>query len=373
MKKLIEIVKELTSIQGNVGYEENVISYIIDFTDNLNYEATVDNIGNISVHLTPENTGKKKVMFFAHSDEVGMMVRKIDSNGFIYCEKLGSLNPNCLAGLKMKIENDGKKFDAVIGVKSHHFSKVGSEDRKQKAAQDYFLDVGAKNREQVLEAGIDVGARVSYKSQFVQLLNNCVANKSMDDRALVAILLYTLQELDVNQIDCDLYFVFGVQEEFNTRGILPMARKINPDLAIGLDVTPATDSPDLLGYSEIKIGEGPALTYMNHHSRGTLAGIVPNNKLLKYIENLANEKSFQIQKEVATGILTETAYLSIENEKIIVANISLPTRYTHTPVEIISLIDLEQIGVLIKSIAYSYNDCLNFGKHQDLKKKGGRK
>ncbi len=366
MKDLIEIVEELTSLQGNVGYEDEVIRYIVDFASGLGYSCNVDKIGNVKIHITPENIGQKKLMFFAHSDEVGMMIRKIDDHGFIYCEKLGSLNPKCLAGLKMQIEIGEKKFNAVIGVKSHHLSGVESKAEGTKA-QDYYLDVGAESKEQVLKAGIRVGARVSYKSQFVRLLNGLVANKSMDDRALIAILLYELQGLKKENISCDLYYVIGVQEEFNTRGIMPMARTIHPDLAVGLDVTPATDSPDLNGYSEIRVGHGPALTYMNHHSRGTLAGIVPNEKLLHYIEKLAEKNGFSIQREVATGILTETAYLAIENEDISVASISLPTRYTHTPVEVISLKDLEKVGVLITSLIYQYDSETDFGKNQDIK------
>ena len=92
MEKLKTIIRELTDLQGNVGYEDAVIHSVADHLEKFG-KVTIDHLGNLICHLTPKNVGKKKVMLFGHTDEVGMMVKAISDDGFVFCEKLGSLNP----------------------------------------------------------------------------------------------------------------------------------------------------------------------------------------------------------------------------------------------------------------------------------------
>lgn len=367
MERLKQLIMELTNLSGNVGYEDRVIEYLLKSFKN-NQQISIDILGNFTFHVTPENTGKQKVMLFGHMDEVGMMVSRIDETGFIYCEKLGSLNPSCLAGLKLELHGEKGFVNGVVGVKSHHLAKQ-KESKTLENARDYYLDIGASSRAEVLNAGIDIGTPVTFKPQFLELYGECIANKAMDDRASLGILLYLVENLALEKLNIDLFLVFSVQEEFNTRGIMPTVREINPKIVIGLDVTPATDTPDLLGLSEIKLGKGPALTYMNHHSRGTLAGIVPNKQFLTYLENIGNRFDIPMQKEVATGILTETAYIAIESNQTVVANISLPTRYTHTPVEVIDLNDAMGIYRLLAAFLTSLDGNRKFGKNIDFERR----
>ncbi|MFM2487963.1 M42 family peptidase [Enterococcus avium] len=370
MERLKQLILELTNLPGNVGYEDKVIEYLIeDIGDQ--YEISLDILGNMTVRLTPHNIGKQKVMLFGHMDEVGMMVNHIDERGFIHCEKLGSLNPTCLAGLKLELHGEKGPVNGVVGVKSHHLAKQ-KEGKTQENARDYYLDIGATSREEVLNAGIDIGSPVTFKPQFLELTGKCIANKAMDDRALLGILIYLIENLPMEKLNVDLYLVFSVQEEFNTRGIMPTVREIDPEIVIGLDVTPATDTPDLLGLSEIKLGNGPALTYMNHHSRGTLAGIVPNKQFLSYLEDIGKKAGISMQREVATGILTETAYIAIESNRTVVANISLPTRYTHTPIEVINLDNALGIYQLLAEFLNSLNGTQSFGKNIDFERSENR-
>lgn len=369
MKDLKQYIEELTNLQGNVGYEDEVIDYVMNELEEHSDNLTIDTLGNITLHLTPENTSKPKVMIFGHMDEVGMMVKRIDDYGFLKLEKLGSISAPSLPGTRVSIEGKHGKVNGVIGVKSHHLSK--DDKQEQLSVQSIYVDIGAKDKESALKAGVEVGNPVAVIPQFLELLDNCVSNKSMDDRALLAIMMYLIKNLDVSKLNVDLYLVFSVQEEFSIRGIIPTSRQIKPDIVIGLDVTPATDTPELRGFSEISVGDGPAFTYMQHHGR-TLAGIVVNKQFLNYLENIASENDIQYQREVATGILTETAYISIDNTECAVANISLPTRYTHTPVEIVSLDDCHSIYSLLTSFLYKVDETTKFGKDVDYYKRKKR-
>ena len=354
-------IKELTEINGNCGYEDEVIKYLVGVLKDNADEVRVDSIGNLTVVYKSGIENAKKVMLFAHMDEVGMVVRKIEDNGIIRVQKLGSVNPNVLPGTVVEVIGKKGSKVGVIGVKSHHF--LQPEDKyKVDNFEKLYIDIGAKSFENVEELGITVGTPIVYKSHFNELSNNQISNKAMDNRAAISILAKLGNTIDKRKLNCDLYLVFGVQEEFNTRGMLPVVREVIPDIAIGFDVTPSCDVPDLKSYSDVVIGKGPALTYMNHHGRGTLAGLVPNVRFLSYIEEIAKECKIPIQREVAVGVLTETAYILFENSNTVVANISIPTRYTHTPIEVVSLEDIKHCYNIVYNFLNKYTGTEEFQK-----------
>ncbi|MGF7059456.1 M42 family metallopeptidase [Brassicibacter mesophilus] len=366
MDKLKNLIKDLTEINGNSGYEDEIIRYVYNRLKNKCDEITVDSIGNVTAKYLCGKTNAKRIMLFAHMDEVGMVVRKIEDNGLIRAEKLGSINPNVLPGQAVEVIGSKGKIVGVIGAKSHHFLKP--EDKyKVDGFDKLYIDIGAISKENVYELGVEVGNPIVMQSRFNVLANNMICNKAMDDRALLAILVYLGENIRKEALDCDLYLVFSVQEEFNIRGIMPVVRDVVPDIAIGLDVTPSCDVPDIEAYSGVVIGKGPALTYMNHHGRGTLAGLVPNIKFLSFIENICKENNIPVQREVALGVLTETAYILFENSKTVVANISIPTRYTHTPVEVVSLEDILYCYNLLSNFLKKYESNQEFGKFTIVK------
>lgn len=361
MTEIKKLIYDLTNLDGNCGNEDKIIKYILEKLKNKADEIRLDSIGNVVAIFKTNKKNPKKIMIFAHMDEVGMIVRKIDDDGFIRVEKLGSCNPNILSGLRVEIITEKGKIPGVIGVKSHHF--LQPEDKgKIPLMKDIYIDIGAFSKKDVEKCGIKVGTPIVYKSDFLELQNNLISNKAMDDRALVAVLINLGLNIDKEKLDNDLYIVFSVQEEFNTRGILPMFKSIEPDFIFGFDITPACDTPDLKFYSNVKVGDGVAITYMNHHSRGTLAGLTPNFKLLNFIEKIAEDNKIKFQREVATGILTETAYIILESKNGVVANISIPTRYTHSNIEVLSLEDVLASYNLIENIVYKLQSTHDFSK-----------
>lgn len=361
MKKFMRLIRELTDLNANSGYEDEIIKYVTNILKNKADEIKVDAIGNVTAIIRCGIKNAKRIMLFAHMDEVGMVVRKIENNGVIRVEKLGSVNPNILPGSVVEIMGCKGKVVGVIGAKSHHFLKP--EDKyKVNGFDKLYIDIGATSKEDVQEMGIQVGNPIAMQSRFNELANNMISNKAMDDRGPLSILIRLAENLKKDELNSDLYLVFSVQEEFNIRGILPVFREVVPDIALGLDVTPSCDVPDVESYSDVVIGKGPALTYMNHHGRGTLAGLVPNIKFLSLLEEIAQKNDIPIQREVALGVLTETAYILFENSKTVVANISIPTRYTHTPIEVISLEDIMNCYSLLSKFLKEYKPTQEFGK-----------
>lgn len=361
MERFKKLIRELTEINGNSGHEDRVIKYVVNTLKDKADEINVDSIGNVTAIFKCGTKEVKKVMLFAHMDEVGMVIRKIEENGVLRAEKLGSVNPNILPGSAVEVLGDKGKVPGVIGIKSHHFLKP--EDKyKVDGFDKLYIDIGATSKEDAKKIGVKVGNPIVMQSRFNDLANNMISNKAMDDRASLSVLIRLAENIKKEELNCDLYLVFSVQEEFNTRGIMPAVREIIPDIAIGLDVTPSCDVPDVESYSDVVIGKGPALTYMNHHGRGTLAGLVPNVKFLSWLEEIACENDIPCQREVALGVLTETAYILFENSKTVVANISIPTRYTHTPIEVVSLEDIMHCYNLLYNFLKQYKSTQEFGK-----------
>ena len=363
MDRMKKYVRELTELPGNSGYEDEVIKYLYEKLKDKADHIKVDSIGNLTVKFNSSEKSSKKVMLFGHMDEVGLVIRKIEDSGFLRMEKLGSVNLNTLPGLVVEIAGKKGTVTGVVGVKSHHYLKpdekgiIGSYEK-------LYIDIGASSKENAHELGIETGDPVTIKSNFNELANGLISNKAMDDRAPLAALLCLAEEIGKEKLDYELYIVFSVQEEFNIRGILPAVREIKPDIAIGVDVTPSCDTPELAGYSDVAIGKGPGITYMNHHGRGTLAGYLPNRKFSAYMEETCRENNIPFQREVALGVLTETAYILFENSKTVTGSISLPTRYTHAPMEVISMEDLGNMYKLLYAFLKKYDPETEFGKDQ---------
>lgn len=357
-----EILRELTGLSGVSGHEGKVADFLLQklcgYTDDIH----VDRIGNISVHLPSGRPGAAKVVVFGHMDEIGMIVKQIDGGGFLRFERIGGVHRQILPGTPVIVETEsGKGIEGVIGVKSHHIIPQEEKNRVPDI-EDLYIDIGSKSREDTLGRGVQAGNLITFKANWQDYGNGIVSCKSLDDRAADVILLSLIDLFHGGGDHPDLYIVFSVTEEFNIRGILPVIRRIQPDICIGVDITPAYDTPDLAGKGTVRLGGGPAVTYLNFHGRGTLAGHIYNEKLNAHFCRTAEECGISIQREVCIGVVTETGYICFEGtEGIITGSVSIPMRYTHTPIEMVSLDDLEDIVTLL------YNSVKEITSAEDFK------
>ncbi len=362
MKSIKTYVKELTAIPGVSSREDQVIHYMVEAFSEYNDRLSVDALGNIICHFPSGKPNAKKLMIFGHMDEIGFIIRKIDADGFLRVERVGGVNVNTLPGLRVDVHGDDGVVSGMIGVKSHHFMKP-NEKGSLPSTEELYIDIGAKSAQHAEELGVRTGCFASFRSDFIELPEDLVTNKSMDNRVACAVLLKLAEELSKSTDDLkwDVYLVACVQEEFNIRGIMPAVRRIQPDVSIGIDVTPACDTPDLKNYADVVLNGGPALTFLNFHGRGTLAGVLPDEKLLKHLINVSNNENIPYQREVAVGVITENAYIVFE-QGIAVANVSIPTRYTHTPIETVSIRDVELAERLLFHFIRSLDEHSSFGK-----------
>ncbi|MCL2856112.1 MAG: M42 family peptidase [Oscillospiraceae bacterium] len=364
MNEIRERLRKLTALVGISSREDDVVKYMagafLQCTDNVE----VDMLGNVTAAFLSGHVDAQKIIFFAHMDEVGMMVKKVEDNGFLRLERLSAVNSHVLLGAVYNVRtHNGKLIKGVIGAKAHHVMSAEEKSRLPEISQ-LFLDIGCRSAREAEELGVTAGCVVAFEHQFVEMPGNIVATKSLDDRVGLVVLLGLADHLKGKSLPFDVYLTASVQEEFSIRGIMPAVRKIDPDIAIGIDITPAADTPDLAGFNESKLGGGPALTYYNYHGRGTLNGIIPNEKLVQFFEATCNKESITFQREVCRGVLNETAYIAISGEKgVATASVCIPTRYAHTPVEAACLDDIAATTKLLCAFTDTWNPEINLRKH----------
>ncbi len=363
MNQIKERLKELTALVGVSSREDEVVQYMYKHLKAHFDDVEVDMLGNVTARFLSGQKDAQRVLFFGHMDEVGLIVKKVEDDGFLRLERVSAVNNHVLPGSILQVRtHKGTYVKGVVGAKSHHLMSPAEKD-KMPDLSVLALDIGCRSREEAAALDITEGCIVAYTHNFVEMGNNLISTKSLDDRMALVVLLALAEHAKGKKLPFDLYLIASVQEEFNIRGIMPAARKVDADVAIGIDISPAGDSPDAKGATYLTVGKGPAFTYLNYHGRGTLNGIVPNEALVHFLESVCQKGGIAFQREICRGVLTETSYIAISGDKgVATANISVPTRYAHTPVEVLSLDDLAKTIELVCGFVDQWDGQLNLKK-----------
>ncbi|MEE8122348.1 MAG: M42 family metallopeptidase [Anaerolineales bacterium] len=353
--KTVELLEELTAIPALSGREEAMIAAMRRHFEPVADEVRVDRLGNVIATIEGK-ADEPKLLIFAHMDELGLIVRKIDEDGFLRFERVGGVPEKSLLGTWVEIHTDtGNSIPGLVGTTSHH---VTPPEKKfvVPSRLEMYIDIGRDSREDVERLGIQVGDAITYRHSFTHLSDDRIAAKSLDNRVGCALLIQSLAQLKKKGVEGTIYFAATVQEEFNVRGAWPVFQATKPDAAICLDVTIACDTPEIKHLADMRLGAGPAVGCYEFHGRGTLGGLIPNPKLRRFIESAAKDLKIPLQREVLIGIITDAAFSQLLTEGgVPMAALAIPTRYTHASVESCSLRDIEQAIQILVEIAHCFN------------------
>jgi endoglucanase len=287
-----------------------------------------------------------KVMVAAHMDEIGFAVSHIDDEGFLRVISVGGFFDQIVLGQRVIVHGQGgRQLTGVIGARPIHL--MDPEERKKMIkVKDMFIDVGANNAADAAEMGVEIGSPITMDRQFARLGNDFVTGKALDNRAGVAMLISALQQLKGRPVKATIMAVATVQEEVGLKGARTSAFGLEPDVAIATDVTIPGDHPGV-GKNECHVctGQGPSITIMDAGGRG----IIAPRPVVKWLRESADMDSIPYQLMVGDGGNTDATVISITRAGIPCSVISCPTRYIHSPVEVLSLRDLENGAALIAS------------------------
>ena len=324
-------LEELTNLPGVSGNEEAVKAFIYDQVKEQGHELIEDAMGNLMVikRCKDKAAGKekavKKVMLSAHMDEVGFMVSEITEQGMLKFVQAGGVDEKILPGLLLKVGEGALPAVCFEG-------------------EGLFLDIGAMSREEAMEK-VSLGDYVTFASPFQTLGNRRVKAKAFDDRVGCAILLELLME----DYPFDLYACFTVQEEIGLRGSEVAAHRVAPQLAFVVEGTTCSDLShvDPLDVSS-RLGEGPVISILDKST-------YYHQGLHRAIKNLAQKEKIKLQiKNTFTGG-NDAGKIQRANEGTLVAVVSLPIRYIHSPTSVMSLFDYEESLKLLTSMLTKIN------------------
>jgi putative aminopeptidase FrvX len=336
-----ELLEKLSNAPGVSGFEDGVRDLIFKELDGHVDEINIDEMGNLIALKKGEVKGKK-IMLAAHMDEIGLMVRYIDEKGFIKFSKIGGINDQMLLNQGVYIQSAKGNVQGVIGSKPPHKMKE-AERKKILEYENMFIDIGAATREEA-EERVRVGDPIIIKQDFAELGNSLVKGKALDNRVGCAVLIEVLKQAESK---ANIYGVGTVQEEVGLKGAKTSAFRINPDMALALDVTISGDHPGIKEEeAPAKAGEGPAIILTDASGRG----LITHPKVKELLISVAEEEEIPYQLEVSDGGTTDATAIHLTRQGIPTGVISPPSRYIHTPVSVVSLKDLENAVKLILAV-----------------------
>lgn len=279
-----------------------------------------------------------KVVIEAHADEISWFVNYINDQGLIYLKRNGGVDHQVAPAKRVIIHGKKGPVKAVFGWPAIHTRLAQSGEKEtQPKVDNLFLDCGARNKKEIQELGIHIGAVVTYEEGYDELAYDHLIGRAFDNRVggfMIAEVARLLKE-NKKQLPYALYVVNAVQEEIGLRGAEMIARRIKPDVAIVTDVTHDTQTPMINKAVEgdITCGKGPSLAY----------GPAIQNKLLHFVENVADKKKIPVQwRSLSRSTGTDTDSFAYANDGCPSVLISIPLRYMHTTVEMIHKKDIEQ-------------------------------
>jgi putative aminopeptidase FrvX len=333
---LSENLEKLSNACGVTGREEEVRNLMIKLLKPYADKVVVDKLENV-IALKKGKKNAPKVMLAAHMDEIGLMVKTINKEGFLQFTKMGGIDDRILVAQKVVVYTGNGPFDGIIGSKPPHIQK--EEERKKIVPYDeLFIDIGAESKEDAAKRGVKIGDPVGFDAKYVKIGEDTAIGKAFDDRAGCAVMVETLKLLE--KTDCTVYAVGTVQEEVGLRGAATAAFSIEPDIGIALDVTIAGDVPGVREFdTTVKMGKGPALTV-------TDSGLITHPKVLRLLLETAEENKIPYQLETGLMGSTDAARIALTRQGVPSGTVSIPTRYIHSPIGMVSLKDLENSAKL---------------------------
>lgn len=338
-KKDIEFLRHLLETPSPTGFEsagQKVwINYVSSFAD----EIETDSYGSAAARIAV-NKNAITVMLEAHCDEIGMMIRYIDENGFIFVTRVGGSDPSITKAKLVHIHTRKGKVTGVTGNTAVHLQ---DKDKKQSSPgwSDIYIDIGVNSRDEALKL-VQVGDPITFADDMEFLNDGILSGRALDNRIGGYIIARALKKLmkERKGLNANVVALNSVQEEIGGYGARMMSYRLRPDVALVTDVTHATDSPgiDVKEHGMVKLGNGPAITH----------GSANHPALVRRIEEIADRNGISIQHEATSSRTgTDTDSIFYQRTGISSALISLPLRYMHSPVETVSMNDVEQVTELM--------------------------
>jgi len=345
-----QFLQDLLAAPGPSGYEGPVrkvwTAEVASYAD----AVEVDVHGNAIASYNAQ--GGPRVMLAGHMDELGFQIIYIDDKGYLYFETIGGFDLGMVPGRKVRIHTRSGPVLGVLGKKPIHLMR-GEERNKVPAKHELWIDIGVQSGKEAQEI-VEIGDPVTYDPNFEVLRGDLVVSRATDNKAGAWVVAEAMRRVTrAKKCRAALFSVATVQEEIGLRGARTSAYGVDPLVGIAVDVTWAMDHP---GVDKRQVGEcllsgGPVI------NRGANINPVVFDRLVA----VAKKKKIphQIMAEPG-GTGTDANAIQLSRAGVAAALVSLPQRYMHTPVEIVSLRDLDNTAKLLAEFVLSLEEDVSF-------------
>ncbi|MBN2507690.1 MAG: M42 family metallopeptidase [Verrucomicrobia bacterium] len=340
----LEFLETLINTPSPSGHETRGQRVWMDYVEPFAEETSSDAHGNCVAVLN--KGGSPRLMLAAHADEIGLTVNYIDDQGFIYVRRLGGVDAAITKAQRVVIHTRHGPVKGVVGNVAPHLTR-NEGDPKPPKIHDLFIDIGASSRKAAAQA-VAIGDPITLADTFDRLRDDLAVARAFDNRVGTFAVAEALRLLSKSRtrLRAEVCAVSNIMEEVGLFGARQIAYSVQPDVALVVDVTHATDYPTVSKpqHGDIKLGHGPTLTH----------GGSSHPEVVARLERVARKERIQLQHEAVSSTSgTDTDAIFWTRGGIPSALISLPNRYMHSPVEVVSLKDLEHIPRLMAAFASS--------------------
>jgi tetrahedral aminopeptidase len=348
-KESLDFLKALLSAPSPSGFEQPAQRVVRQYAKAFADDVRTDVHGNVIAALNPD--GSPRVMLAGHCDQIGMLVRFISDEGYIYFSTIGGIDAAVLSGARVVIHTKSGPVPGVVGRTAIHI--LPGEDRsKLPETAKLWIDIGAKKKAGAQKL-VAIADAITFDVPVGELQQDFLVAPGIDDKIGSFVVVEALRLLAAKPPKCALLAVSTVQEEVGLRGAITSTYNIHPDAGIAVDVTHACDYPssDKVKYGDIALGKGPVI------DRGANINPVLGQML---IDTAAKAKIPVQLAAVPGGTGTDANAMQLSRGGVATALVGIPDRYMHTPSEIISLSDAERAAKLIAETVRQITPKTNF-------------
>lgn len=339
-KESLAFLRKLLTTPSPSGYESAGQKVWCEYARKYADEVHTDSYGNAVAILNPQ--GDPKILLDGHADEIGLMIKHIDEEGFIYFQQIGGVDPALVRGKRVDIHTARGIVRGVVGAVAIHLQEKGKEPKVPKM-HECFIDIGARHKAEASRR-VAVGDPITFVDDFEMLDKNIAVGRAFDNRVGTWTVIEALRLVSARRCAPAVYACSSIQEEVSRTaggvGAVMNVFNINPHAAVVVETTQATDSPgiDVKEHGEVKLSEGPTISVGREH----------HPVLVERLRSVARRKRIKVQIETFS-LTGGTNAIVIHNKQggVPSAVLSVPSRYVHTTVELIDLRDLDRtVGLL---------------------------
>ena len=348
-QKAKDFLKKVLTTPSPTGFEQPVQDIVRDYAKDFADTVETDIMGN--VYAGRNVNAPFRVMMTGHCDQIGLSVQYIDENGYLYVLQLGGWDVQNLIGQHVTVWTKYGPVPGVIGKKPIHL--LDAEERKVvPKISDIWVDIGAASKESAAKL-VRVGDAITIQMTYSELQNNRLASSATDDKSGMWVVMEALRRVDASKLKVAAYAVSTTQEEVGLRGATTAAYKINPHVGIAVDVTFTSACPtiDPKKVGEIKLGSGAVITRGPNFNPGVAERLM----------QVGDENQIPYQLDASGSPPgTDARTIQVSREGVATGLVSVPNRYMHSPVEIVSMDDMDACADLLARFIESLDENTSF-------------